>query len=89
MEISGKKKLQKKMKERRIKSSHPDYERLNFLYECLAIATNPQMFFDALDGTMSDFELKASIAIIKELIEEELKGGIFKDFLNERNENNA
>ncbi len=85
------------MPRRRITSTHPDYEKLNGLFNDLNIATNPQMFFageeyfDEITGQIVDRpnwdirepERLAIIEKIKDLIEEELECGRFADWINQ------
>jgi hypothetical protein len=72
---------------RRITKSHPDWEVLNRAANDLAIATNPQMFFWGLDENgqptvIDEVERIATVAKVKDFIEEQLEGGRFADWIN-------
>ncbi len=85
------------MPRRRITSTHPDYEKLNGLFNDLSIATNPQMFFageeyvDASTGLLvarpywdiPEVERLAIIEKIKGLIDDELQCGRFADWIDQ------
>lgn len=72
--------------ERRVKISHPDGKELFELADKIAKATNPQRWFDGQkevkSGELPKAEQKAIKEAMKGAMEEELEGGIFKDFLN-------
>ena len=82
---------------RRMVSTHPDYEKLNGLFNDLNVATNPQMFFageeivDEATGLLvarpywdvPEVERLAIIDRIKDLIDVELESGRFADWINQ------
>lgn len=77
------------MSTRRLKASHPDYERINMLTQMLAYAKNPALFFsprmeggEPLPLDLGEPELAAIITEVEENLEKELDGGVFADFIN-------
>ena len=72
---------------RKLTSSHPDWEELNRAANDLAIAINPHMFFWTLDENgqptaFDEVERVATVEKIKEFIAERLEGGRFADWIN-------
>jgi hypothetical protein len=76
------------MPERRVCSSHPDFNKLDELARLIAIATNPDCTWNTRtspDNELMDLpesERKALIELLKTAMDSELEGGAFADFIN-------
>lgn len=68
------------MTERRVLPSHPDYKELAEHAQMLAIATNPQLFFNVQE--IPAVEQAVLLDDIYVGMHELLEGGIMRDFIN-------
>lgn len=79
------------MSERRTKfRGHPDGQKLFHLADAIAKAENPQRWFDGVQeaentNLHNQPEWRADKQRLKDEMEKELEGGIFRDFINGRN----
>lgn len=68
------------MGERRVKRSHPDFNKLFQLANDIAIRMNPHVFFNLRKSPKVESTVEAEK--LKEEMKGELEGGIFRDELN-------
>ena len=69
---------------RSVKASHPDYEGLNDLSQKIAWAKNPQLLWEGRDVNTNTAEHKAVVSTLKAEMGKKLQGGLFHDWINER-----
>lgn len=74
--------------ERRVKKSHPDYKGLNELASSIAALKNTAVHFNTNQavesGELPNSERCAIIRTAEDKMADELDGGAFKDYLNDR-----